>query len=213
MTGYKIKIPDADNKFVSELRVKLSLTSLPILLDTIPGADDEVRACFINVDKRVKSEGGETVFGWQFWEHPYMIQAEFHAVWRKPDGSLVDITPKDDDHIRRILFVEDPVRKFDGIQTDNLRINTTGNELIDDLIEVERAKYRFMNKDGRDKVIGVVHLENDDARLWQSLNNLSAILAASHLAGGNIISPCFCRSGRSYINCHREFVQKGMLEI
>jgi hypothetical protein len=213
MIGYRIQIPDADNKFVAELRAKLYLASEPIMLETVPGTNDEACGCFENVQKRVNTEGGDSLFGWQFWEHPYMIEAEFHAVWRKPDGSLVDITPKDDREIHRILFVEDKVRKYSATQTDNVRINITGNGLIDDLIEVEKAKYRFLNKDGRQNIIGEVMMVGDDALLWQSILNLSSLLEQSHFAGGNINSSCFCGSGRTYNGCHREIVQKGMLEI
>lgn len=213
MIKYRIKIPDADNKFVSELRATLSLTSTPIFLDVVPGQNDEACGCFDNVQRRVESQGGASVFGWQFWEHPYMIEAEFHAVWRMPSGSLVDITPKDDREISRIIFVEDMARKYDGTQTDNVRINITNSSLIDDLIEVEKAKYRFLNKDGRDKIIGVVPLQGDDARLWQSITQLSVILEQTHLTGGDVHFPCFCRSGSAYSRCHREVVQKGMMEI
>jgi len=213
MIGYRIKIPSPTNKFVAELQKQLTLQSSPVILDIKAGPMDEACACFENVRRRVKDEGGESVLGWQFWEHPYMIEAEFHAVWRKPDGSLLDITPKDDRDIQQILFIEDSTRTYDGTQTDNVRINSTTCGLVDDLIEVEKAKYRFLNKDGRDKIIGQVNLVGDDALIWDSIIRLSAMLERLHMTGGDINFPCFCSSGVAYKDCHREVVRKGMLEI
>lgn len=214
MIGYIIKIPAVDNKFVSEISTALKLNSKPVVLNIVSGEGDEARGCFFNVQRRVESQGGEILFGWQLWEHPYMIEAEFHAVWRSPDETLIDITPKDDRSIKQILFVQDNERSFNGTQIDNFRLNTTGNRVIDDLIEVEKAKYRFMNKDGRDKIIGRVNLVGDDARLWQALAGLSGKLEYLHMSGGNINSRCFmCNSGVPYKDCHRVVVQKGMLEI
>lgn len=213
MIGYRIKIPSATNKFVAELQKQLALQSTPVILDIIAGPKDEACGCFENVRKRVEAEGGESVLGWQLWEHPYMIEAEFHAVWRKPDGSLLDITPKDDRDIQQILFIEDTTRTYDGTQTDNVRMNTTACGLVDDLIEVEKAKYRFLNKDGRDKIIGQVNLVGDDALVWQSITTLSGMLERLHMTGGDINFPCFCNSGVAYNDCHREIVRKGMLDI
>ena len=35
------------------------------------------------------------MIGWSLWEFPTLfVGAEFHAVWRKPDGSLVGVAPE-----------------------------------------------------------------------------------------------------------------------
>jgi hypothetical protein len=213
MIAYRTQIPTAESRFVARLCAELNLYSTPIVLNVMPSPNDQVSECFHNVQRRVEQEGGKSVLGWQFWESPFMIQAEFHAVWRKADGSLVDITPKDDKGIHQILFVEDKVRKYDGTQTDNLRINTTDCGLIDDLIKVMKAQHRFLNKDGRENVTGVVNLKDEDAQIWYSMKKLSDMLEHLHLSGGDINFPCFCGSGVAYLNCHREIVHKAMGEI
>lgn len=49
--------------------------------------------CYANVIGTVASSGGEPVFGWMFlcWPRLY-VEAQYHAVWRQPDGELVDVT-------------------------------------------------------------------------------------------------------------------------
>lgn len=50
--------------------------------------------CFHNVRDYVRLNGGNVVDGWVVWETPPLaVQAEFHSVWRNPDGQLIDITP------------------------------------------------------------------------------------------------------------------------
>jgi hypothetical protein len=49
--------------------------------------------CFQNVRTHVKKHGGEVIDGWLVWETPPLIvEAEFHSVWLRPDGVLIDIT-------------------------------------------------------------------------------------------------------------------------
>lgn len=211
--AYQIHIPVANDTHVVKLLDMLNVPSLPVRLSLYPVQNAEPCACFDNVARQVVECGGSTVYGWQFWKHPYMIEAEFHAVWRSPEGHLHDITPKDDPEIKTILFVIDEERTYTGAQIDNVRINTTDSGVIDDLIEVEKAKYRFLNKDGRDKIIGEVRLEGEDAQVWDAITRLSGMLEYLHLSGGDVNFDCFCSSGVSYNHCHRETIRKGMLEI
>jgi hypothetical protein len=62
------------------------------------------RDCFTNVERQIERYGGSRRFGWAIWVHTdAMIEAEFHSVWMKPIGELVDVTPHDDE--TQILFV------------------------------------------------------------------------------------------------------------
>lgn len=64
--------------------------------------------CSDGVRLKVAADGGAPVYGWTIWEWPpAIVTAEFHCVWRSPQGDLVDITPKPADE-KTILFVEDP---------------------------------------------------------------------------------------------------------
>lgn len=64
--------------------------------------------CSDGVGEKIKADGGEAMFGWTIWEWPgALLTAEFHCVWKSPDGELLDITPKPKGE-RRIVFVADP---------------------------------------------------------------------------------------------------------
>lgn len=61
--------------------------------------------CFLNVWDAVKQYGGKAVYGWIVWYDPgVLIEGEYHAVWERPDGLLVDVTPKPDGE-EQIAFV------------------------------------------------------------------------------------------------------------
>lgn len=52
--------------------------------------------CYWNVAAIVREHGGEMVLGWQYvWLPRRLIVAMHHAVWRRPTGSLLDVTQKD----------------------------------------------------------------------------------------------------------------------
>jgi hypothetical protein len=51
-----------------------------------------------NVTTMVRKFGGAIQHGWAFRIQPLAyVEGAFHAVWRKPDGSLVDVTPRKDE--------------------------------------------------------------------------------------------------------------------
>lgn len=63
--------------------------------------------CNLSVAAKVKQDGGRPLHGWTIWELPGALwTAEFHVVWKSPDGKLVDVTPKPDGETS-ILFVPD----------------------------------------------------------------------------------------------------------
>lgn len=71
-------------------------------------------ACFLNVEDRVAADGGALVCGWAVRTEYHGTLRVFyhHAVWRKPTGELVDVTPKlSFDGVVRLTatrFVPDP---------------------------------------------------------------------------------------------------------
>ena len=52
--------------------------------------------CYWNVDGLVRNFGGSMVVGWQhIWWPGRLAVSTHHAIWRKPDGSLLDVTQKE----------------------------------------------------------------------------------------------------------------------
>jgi hypothetical protein len=47
-------------------------------------------------------------YGWKMREQPSaFVEGEFHAVWRRTDGTLIDVTPRSDQS-GTTLFLPDP---------------------------------------------------------------------------------------------------------
>lgn len=207
MHQYINLLPDKTNESIKKLVSKLGIEIEPMILDIIPGAGAEYGSCFVNVLNKVREENGEIIYGWQFCEYPYMIEAEFHAVWKSPNGQLIDITPSLSNE-NQILFVIDKSRVFQGESTDNFRFNTTTNELVDDIIRVEEARFRFMNAGQRKNMLGELPLNDNEASVWQAINLYSEVLEQMYFASCTIHSNCFCNSEISYSNCHRRILSQ-----
>lgn len=125
-----------------------------VLLRPDPGA--RIQECFANVHARVKRKGGRRVLGWHLWENPgVLIEAEFHAVWEAPNGTLWDVTPQRPEvQEARCLFI--PLRKatFTGVSPDNIRRPLCDDPDVAKFLEVKAATVAVMTKytDGKGQV-------------------------------------------------------------
>ena len=109
----------------------------------LPGAP--ANDCFPIVERQVASTGGESVFGWAVWEWPKVfIEAEFHAVWKQPDGSFLDIAPKALP-IPRVLFIPDPRRFYRGRQIENIRLPLCNDKAVKRLCELTTLIFKELN--------------------------------------------------------------------
>jgi hypothetical protein len=95
----------------------------------------------------VTQGGGSVVYGWQIWETlpGVMMEAEFHAVWKDPNGIMYDVTPHMFDSIKHILFLPDPNRTYVGKQVDNLRIALLKDKLVEQFIKNAKRRYKALN--------------------------------------------------------------------
>lgn len=107
----------------------------PEFLDLQPEIDARMNECFANVQAKVARDGGEIQYGWIAWERPgALVEAEFHSVWRSPNGQMVDITPKMDGEAR-VLFVPDYQESFDGRPVPNIRLPLSDTPEVRSVIE------------------------------------------------------------------------------
>ncbi len=84
--------------------------SKPVYVPCRPVPHAQRNRCFSNVEAQVKAHEGAIRYGWTIWEWPGVgVEAEFHAVWVTPDGSLLDISPHDGED--SILFLPDTLGK------------------------------------------------------------------------------------------------------
>ena len=196
-------LPAKSNQHILKLISQMGIVATPIYVDIKPEFDAENGSCFLNVKRKIDKSGGRAVLGWQFCEYPYMIEGEFHAVWESPEGSLIDITPGNFEEINQILFVVDRSRNYDGIAIDNVRLNTTMNELVDDIIEIEKAKFELNNYFYDCNGVIKNDISYESKSYWILINQFSDSLDELLLFNGTLESPCFCNSGLKYESCHR----------
>lgn len=99
---------------VKEFCRQISNSTLPVFVRVEPEARARMLECYQNVATKVVESGGSQVYGWEISEAPGIhLEAQFHSVWRSPSGDLIDVTPEEFRQ-KRILFLEDPSRSYDG---------------------------------------------------------------------------------------------------
>ncbi len=171
--------------------------------------------CFNIVANHTNEFGGRTILGWQIWKSTILIEAEAHAVWEQSGTEeLLDISPKLGVSIDRILFVEDPRMKYEGKQINNIRLNITKNQLVDHFIELANLFFHFQNKGIRaqyhdlSKILSPSEIQEiENILAWKSqIKNFI-------YSGNTMQSPCFCKKGKNYKNCHGHNFNKIINEL
>jgi len=117
-----------------------------VFVEVSPRASSPLANCFMDVRMQVEKRGGSIQHGWTLWEWPGIFaEGEFHAVWRSPDGLLLDVSPKQDGE-RRILFAPDPKRVFVERRVDNIRMPIGRDPRIIELIAVNEQFQRHVSR-------------------------------------------------------------------
>ncbi len=191
--------PNEISKRVAKLIERVSRGEPARYLPVSPEPDALANECFPNVMAKVSASGGSMLCGWQIWEWPHvLVEAEYHAVWRSPEGDLVEITPKPHGETR-ILFVPDARLVYDGYARDNVRMAIRDDVLVQDFIRTAEAVFKLMNRGERARMTGQVSVPADEFRALGLAKNF---LAQSIEQGLKEHSPCLCGSGRKYRQCH-----------
>ncbi|WP_158935210.1 hypothetical protein [Burkholderia sp. S171] len=89
--------------------------TLPSHVAVQPDPESRPVKCWFNVRNVVAKNGGRAIFGWAIWIRPDShYQAIHHAVWERPDGQLIDVTPNEID-VTSIVFMADSRVPFDYV--------------------------------------------------------------------------------------------------
>jgi hypothetical protein len=83
-------------RFLEAIKALNSDSTLMSLDRYEPDLDGRQNECFANCKRKVSRQGGAMQCGWIFAghsEYDYVV-ASAHAVWRSPEGVLIDITPR-----------------------------------------------------------------------------------------------------------------------
>ena len=194
------RTPKRLSEAILQLSGRIVPGGAPDYVDVQARADGIPNECFGTVALQVQECGGSVQHGWAIWEWPNtMVEAEFHAVWRRPDGSLLDVTPRTDAE-SRILFLPDPARQFTGTAVDNVRMPLRDDPRIREFIGLAKQKYEILNRGDRASQFGAVSVPADEIepvvlRMLQLQTDL-----AKPAAGRN--DPCPCGSGKKFKKCH-----------
>lgn len=116
------RTPPAVKPYVTAFCDEVLPDATPVYVPVQPAPHQPVNQCFTVVPKHVLRHGGTQVIGWRIREWPdVLIEAEYHSIWRSPQGKLIDINPNDLTDGTRILFLEDLNGKRQPLLIDNIR--------------------------------------------------------------------------------------------
>jgi hypothetical protein len=106
---------------------------LPVFVSVKARNDSNLSDCFMDVQKQVDEHGGTVQHGWTIWEWPGIFaEGEFHAVWRSPEGELIDVSSKGHGETT-ILFAADPKRIFKERRVPNVRFAISRDPRVKEL--------------------------------------------------------------------------------
>jgi|SRR5665213_947889 len=192
--------PRIDDPNLFKLNKIVAPGTKPVNVSVKPGEKAAINECFENVADRLAQHGGRRVLGWQVWAQPYMIEAEFHAVWESPEWQWTDITPKAS-QVSEIVFIPDENAAYNGNQVDNIRLNTTTNQLVDEYIALAQARFSVLNYGEKANQKNLILTANEQkllAYISSMMVEIERMLAQQR--GRN--SSCFCSSTLKYKHCH-----------
>lgn len=185
---------------VYRLREKIGITTEPVFVPVDPCTGGKLSDCFADVERKIRRDGGSVQHGWTVWESQgTLIEGEFHAVWRSPDGSLLDVTPKADGE-RRILFIPDADRVFQNENVDNIRLALTDDPAVHRMISMNeemsilRRKYNVGTGESKIPMREVLAIQRKYSEATQPpVHYVSSV-------GRN--DRCPCGSGKKFKRCH-----------
>ena len=192
--------PLESNIHVEKLLDKLKVEFFPEIVDVRPEEYSVPQNCFINVEKKVKIDGGSPHYGWAILQSPIICEAERHAVWKNPDGVLIDVTPREP-AFERIMFVSQDDLIYRGQLIDNVRINITDNPIVDDYIflcETVETLYTYGTRLNDD----MLEVPQPAQSLIFQYEDLKTNYQLYMNPGAKGNTPCICGSGKKYKNCH-----------
>lgn len=148
----------------------------PIPVPHRPRFDRSQRECFPIVEEHIAANGGTMVSGWALWEWSgVFIEAEFHAVWCGPDGTLLDLTPN---RLlpHEIVFLPDPRTKYEGRQIDNVRKPLVKDNDLKRFLFIFKRQFEILNQGDLAFQHGPISLPPKALKELQSLHREGAKL-------------------------------------
>lgn len=112
----------------------------PVYVPVEEVSGEPLNDCFNVVARKLAKGGGSILHGWVLWEWPGMfVEGEHHAVWVRPDGKLVDVVRRPHGE-RRVLFLPEPERVFNGLRTNPVRHAIRARALVRRVVALARSE-------------------------------------------------------------------------
>lgn len=106
----------------------------------IPEPGCIIEHCWTNVPAVMATKGGKLISGRAVWRQAdgAWLHLEAHAVWERPDGSVVDLTPKSDGETK-IVYTREPLA-YHGYRIPSRYIKLSKSQKIGRLIDLMEKK-------------------------------------------------------------------------
>ncbi|HEY8559496.1 MAG TPA: SEC-C domain-containing protein [Pyrinomonadaceae bacterium] len=193
------------NRITSEIRSfcnRIVENSSPFHLPVEPDRKSIKLECFPNVENFISKNGGAIQYGWRIGEwYEIMLEAEFHAVWRAPNGDFRDVTPSGE---KRILFLPDDTGIYEGRQIPNVRLALSKSRLVHEFIDIQGKLFEAMNEGELAEKHGAISLPAHKISPLMDRSRHLFIQIYKSTATKN--SECYCGSGKKYKKCHMSSV-------
>lgn len=144
-----IRTPYINAAEVRALCNSLRQNGQPLYVPFRPLRDVPLRECFSVVAGHVSANGGQAVLGWNIVELTGIwLEAEFHAIWRSPDGELLDLTPREFPQ-SQYLFLPDDEQPYEGTQVESKLHPLTNHPSVIRQIQLVRELFFYKNRPGQ----------------------------------------------------------------
>ncbi|WP_426330135.1 hypothetical protein [Pedobacter sp. R-06] len=194
------------NSYYQRLLDRIRTKNFIIMVPVQPENDAQLNNCFQNVAKKVAESGGSVCYGWAVLPQTHMLEAEKHAIWQSPEGEYIDITPRSFP-VSVMQFLIDDEFQYKGQIVGNIRINVSGNKVVDDWIFVCEA-IDVIYSDYADRIDEHrVTIPQEIAPFLQGLENFVKVYQPFITAGGTSETVCFCGKPLFYKDCHGNGIQ------
>ncbi|WP_157489195.1 zinc chelation protein SecC [Lysobacter sp. Root916] len=151
--------------------------SSPTTIPCRPLHAENINDCFEIVSKHISQQGGSEVIGWAIWEWPsVMVEAEFHSVWKSPEGELICLAPRPIP-FDEITFLPSAAARYEGRQVDNVRHPLSKDNDIVRFIFLAKQRFALFNRGERAYQHGAILLRESEVK---ELNRIEKEMHALH---------------------------------
>ncbi|MDR5591128.1 hypothetical protein [Christiangramia sp. SM2212] len=193
------------DKLGDKLKVNYEYETVPIQMESY----SRKMQCYSNVRAKIEKDGGAIHYGWSVhFTEGIIIEAERHAVWENEEEDLLCVTPHPSGQ-SELIFFSDNTPVDPQIQIDNVRMNITGNKIVNDWIylsnSVGHIYFKYTDRINDDRV-------NMEKPVLNVINQIEKyrdlVMGLIKQNKGDRVN-CYCPKGhhekRKYLNCHSKF--------